>query len=117
MEWLTWKKGRQHSGYERLLLIKSSFPLPFDMYIIRYKEGDHIPYHTDPAPKGRKHFRLNIFLRSAELGGEFLTKGRTIYSSKYVQLFRPDITEHAVSKIERGKRLVLSIGWLLKEKK
>lgn len=41
-----WDKGRQGTGYDKMLLI-TSYPVPFDSYIIRYPEGSEIPPHID----------------------------------------------------------------------
>lgn len=34
-----WTKGRQGSGYDKLKIMESRFPLPFDIYLIRYPIG------------------------------------------------------------------------------
>ncbi len=107
---MKWKLGRQGSGYLLLTLINNKI-CPFDLHIVKYPEGSSIPLHKDPVENGR-HFRLNIILSSTK-GGEFLCS-QCIISTKYVKLFRPDINEHSVTKIEKGTRYVLSIGWALK---
>jgi hypothetical protein len=96
--------------------------LKADAYILKYPEGSAIDFHKDSAPVGYKHYRLNIVLKRAKVGGEFIIKqvcpdyGYWI-NPQYgrIHLFRPDITEHAVSPIAKGTRYVLSIGWLVKE--
>lgn len=103
--------GRQKSGYDVLLLITNSFLFQFDCYIIRYREGSHVPPHRDPNPAG-KHYRLNIVIKRARKGGEFQCD-QTIFQSNRIKLFRPDLYKHSVSKVEEGSRYVLSIGWLL----
>jgi hypothetical protein len=35
-----------------------------------------------------------------------------IYSSSRIKLFRPDQSEHSVTKVRGGSRYVLSIGWV-----
>lgn len=116
--------------------------LKADAYILKYPEGSAIDFHKDSAPVGYKHYRLNIVLKRAKVGGEFITKmsvedyvnntpihknSKEFYSegvgfAHYVihhlgriNFFRPDITEHAVGTIYKGTRYVLSIGWLVKE--
>lgn len=116
MKWLRWDEGRQKSGYEKMLLATAPFPIPFDCYLIRYKVGSEIDWHTDPVPPGKKHYRLNIFLKQAKKGGAFEIHARecwkNVYSGWRWELFRPDIHPHRVTKIESGTRYVLSIGWL-----
>lgn len=105
-----WVKGRQGTGYEKLKLFQF---LNMDCYILRYKEGDYIPWHTDPVPN-RKHWRLNITLKNAIEGGEFMMKesGRFSIMSPHspVVLFRSDIVEHCVSRVRLGRRIVLTFG-------
>lgn len=107
---LPWIDGRQGTGYKKIKLLESKKFL-FDCYLLYFPEGSEIPPHRDPVPQGYKHYRLNIFLVKAIEGGIFLCKN-TIHSFSRFQLFRPDVEEHSVSKITKGYRLVLSIGWL-----
>ncbi len=107
-----WQKGRQKSGYDKMLLAQSLRPLPFDMYILRFPEGSEIAPHTDPVSLGR-HYRLNIVLIPAKIGGEFFC-ATPIFENSRIKFFRPDACEHSVSKVEEGTRYVLSIGWILK---
>jgi hypothetical protein len=106
-----WQRGRQGSGYDKMLLLTAPWPLPFDSYLIRYPEGSSIPAHTDPVQQGR-HYRLNVILKSPKSGGEFVCAS-PIYSSERIKLFRPDACEHSVTRVEGGSRYVLSIGWVL----
>lgn len=94
-----------------MLLLTAPWPIPFDMYLIRYPEGSEIPPHTDPVQSGR-HYRLNVILKSPKSGGEFRCE-KPIYSSSRVKLFRPDVCEHCVTRVVGGNRYVLSIGWVL----
>ena len=111
MNWLKWQPGRQGSGYDKLLIATARWPVPWDCYLIRYREGSLISYHTDPVDK-KKHFRLNVIVKRAERGGEFYCE-RAILVSKRIILFRPDISIHAVAKVIEGSRYVFSIGWVL----
>lgn len=109
----TWQKGRQESGYEKMTLLRSKL-FKFDVYILKYPEASVIKAHFDEVDKVFEHHRLNIVLKSAKKGGVFIyeniiQKGRFHY-------FRPDIMKHEVSRIEKGTRYVLSIGWLKKKK-
>ena len=110
MKWLRWSKGRQQSGYDKMLLLGSYWPLPFDVYLLRFNQGSEIPPHTDAVETGQ-HFRLNMVLKSARSGGEFVCS-EPIYESSRVKYFRPDLCEHSVTKVEEGTRYVLSVGWV-----
>ncbi len=105
-----WQRGRQGTGYDKMLLLTAHWPLPFDSYLIRYPEGAEIPPHTDPVQAGR-HYRLNIVLKSSPSGGEFVC-ATPIYASRRIKLFRPDACEHSVTRVVGGSRYVLSLGWV-----
>ncbi|MFZ6813477.1 2OG-Fe(II) oxygenase [Undibacterium sp. Rencai35W] len=106
-----WQRGRQGTGYDKMLLLTAPWPLPFDSYIIRYPDGTEIPPHTDPIQNGR-HYRLNLILKSPRSGGDFIC-ATPIYNSKRIKLFRPDTCEHSVTRVVGGSRYVLSVGWVL----
>lgn len=105
-----WVPGRQQTGYDKMLLITALWPLPFDCYLLRFKPGQGVPPHVDQVEDGR-HYRLNLVLRQARAGGEFVCD-KLIYESRRIKLFRPDIAEHSVSEVTEGSRYVLSIGWV-----
>ncbi len=105
-----WQRGRQRSGYDKMLLLQSYWPLPLDMYVLRFPEGSEIPPHTDPVSAG-DHFRLNILLKRARKGGQFICS-TPIYESERIKYFRPDACVHSVTKVESGSRYVFSIGWV-----
>lgn len=107
---MTWLPGRQESGYDKLLLCANPFLVPFDLYVLRYPTGSEIKPHKDPV-QGKKHYRLNVELWKADKGGEFTCKD-PIVALPRIKLFRPDMSAHSVSKIESGKRYVLSLGWV-----
>lgn len=109
---LRWQRGRQGTGYDKMLLLTARWPLPFDSYLIRYPEGSEIPPHTDPVQAGR-HYRLNIVLKSSPSGGEFVC-ATPLYASRRIKLFRPDACEHSVTRVVGGSRYVLSLGWVLR---
>lgn len=107
---LPWVPCRQGSGYHKLKLLESSY-LKCDAYLLYYPEGSWIDVHKDEVP-GHEHWRYNIELIQPEEGG-FL-KGSFNYwqgSRRRVNKFRSDFY-HEVTKITKGTRLVLSIGWL-----
>ncbi len=105
-----WEKGRQNTGYDKMLVGGGFWPNPFDLYLLRFEEGQEIPPHTDKVDGG-EHYRLNIVLKTAKEGGEFLCKD-PIYETKRIKYFRSDVSEHAVSKVKKGTRYVFSIGWV-----
>lgn len=105
-----WEKGRQNSGYEKMLLCRSLWPIKLDLYLLRFKKGAAIKTHTDPVEAG-KHFRINFILKNAKSGGNFICEN-LIYESERIKFFRPDIEKHSVSKINKGTRYVISIGWI-----
>lgn len=107
-----WQQGRQVSGYEKMLLATAKWPIPFDIYLLKFGLGARIDGHTDKVEHG-EHHRLNIVLKKAKKGGEFLCLN-PIYESSRIKYFRPDVSEHAVTEVEAGCRYVLSIGWLRK---
>lgn len=107
-----WQKGRQQTGYDKMLLAGAYWPIPFDIYLLRFLQGQEIPPHIDQV-ESDKHYRLNIVLKTATKGGEFYCSN-PIYTSKRIKLFRSDISEHSVSKVIQGSRYVLSIGWIKK---
>lgn len=106
------QKGRQGSGYEKLKLW-SIEKLKTDAYIIKYPEGSSITPHTDPVD-GNKHYRLNLVLKRARVGGLFRCSMPILAVGQRLFVFRPDEQEHEVSTIEEGSRWVLSLGLALK---
>ena len=109
-----WQAGRQNSGYDKMLLLQSWLPIPFDLYLLRYLEGSEVPPHRDEVSFGR-HYRLNIILTRAQKGGDFYC-ANPIYETPRIKIFRPDINEHSVSRVDQGTRYVLSCGWVLRER-
>ena len=111
-----WEEGRQGSGYRKLLLASSS-RFKFDCYLIEMGEGIDVPMHRDPCPPGFEHHRINITLKFPAIGGytlvatdETAVKVRLLEQRAY--RFRPDLYSHMVSRVVRGKLLLLSFGWL-----
>ena len=103
-----WIKGRQGTGYLKKKIFEFSFKLfGMDCYILKYPPKSYIPPHTDPI-EGYKHFRLNIVLKKADVGGNVYYFKTRCY--RRIMLFRPDAIEHEVSEVARGTRYVLTIG-------
>jgi hypothetical protein len=107
-----WQKGRQLSGYDKMLLLWGLLPLPFDIYLIRYRVGSYIKPHVDQVKSGR-HFRLNVILKQSKEGGDFVCDN-CIINTKRIKLFRPDLNEHSVTEVKQGNRYILSVGWVRK---
>ena len=105
-----WQKGRQNTGYAKMLIGCGLWPYPFDIYILKFSEGQEIPPHVDKVERG-EHYRLNIILKAPTTGGEFVCSS-PLYESKRIKYFRPDMSEHSVGKVLKGSRYVLSIGWV-----
>ncbi len=77
--------------------------------LVTYPEGHRVMRHNDPMGGGR-YYKLNVVLVKPEKGGIFETE-RVIFSLfNRVILFRPDLYDHSVSTITRGKRVLLSIA-------
>lgn len=109
-----WQRGRQNSGYEKMLICGAIWPMKFDVYILKFPQGSEVKPHTDTVKSG-KHYRLNIVLKNATKGGEFICES-PLYESNRIKLFRPDISSHRVSNVIEGSRYLLSIGWVRKTK-
>jgi hypothetical protein len=112
--WLRWQRGRQGTGYDKLLLLVNPFLIPFDLYLLRFPDGTEIPPHRDPVT-GRRHYRLNIILKRPRAGGEFKCEA-PIFETKRIKLFRSDLSLHSVTRVEGGTRYVLSLGWALEDR-
>ncbi|BCU65993.1 hypothetical protein F941_00352 [Acinetobacter bouvetii DSM 14964 = CIP 107468] len=113
LKWLRWQKGRQQSGYDKMLIIYNKLGVECDAYLLRFLVGSMIPQHQDPVQKGR-HFRLNIIIKKSQSGGEFICE-RDIINLPRIKLFRPDLYRHEVTEVVGSPRYVLSIGWVLDE--
>ena len=112
---LKWQKGRQETGYLKKCLINSKF-FKFDLYLLKYPEGSEIPKHIDSAIiPFYEHHRINVIIQKPEEGGDFYIGDKK--QEGRVFKFRPDLQEHSVTKITKGSRYVLSMGWSKKKGK
>lgn len=111
--WLRWVPGRQGTGYAKMLLATSSWPIGFDLYLLRYEKGQGITRHTDPVP-GKRHYRINVELIRGK-GGQFHCEGQYRKWGPMI-FFRSDINPHWVDPVEEGRRIVVSLGWVLRNK-
>lgn len=106
---MKWEEGRQQTGYMKKCLINSK-RFKFDVYLLKYPEGSYIPKHIDSAIiPFHEHHRINLILKKPKDGGKFYING-VEQRGRYFK-FRPDVVEHHVTKITKGTRYVLSIGW------
>lgn len=105
-----WVVGRHKTGYDKMCLRQKKWPIPHDIYLIRYREGSCITPHRDTVTEGRHH-RLNIVLWNSAEGGKFVCE-KPIFSFWRFHLFRSDLSTHSVTEITKGTRYVLSIGWV-----
>lgn len=102
---MRWQQGRQGTGYRKLLLARGR---RFDLWLLHFPTGSHVPEHRDAVTRGR-HVRVNLVLRQAASGGEFRC-AQPIVDWSRLKVFRSDLCEHAVTRIKRGNRWVLSFG-------
>lgn len=81
----------------------------FSIYLVRYSAGHRIVPHVDMVSEGRL-YKFNWVVIKPKAGGEFECE-RNIFNwfGRFI-LFRPDLHRHEVSKIERGRRLLLSFA-------
>lgn len=106
------KLGRLGTGYRKMTLF-SSKRLGCDLHILWFPRGSHTPVHVDPV-SDRRHYRANIVLKNAIVGGHFESSGVIYKIDKRLYVFRPDIELHGVSRVAYGSRWVLSFGFVRK---
>lgn len=81
----------------------------FSVYLVRYSQGHQIAPHVDMVAEGRL-YKLNCVLVKPDSGGEFSCEKNIFNALGRVILFRPDLYQHQVSKIEAGNRWLLSFA-------
>ncbi len=106
---INWEYGRQGTGYLKKKLFENHSGLLFDLYLLKFPKGCFIPKHRDEIGFGKRHLRVNIILKGAKKGGKFICE-KSIINLPFIKVFRPDLYEHEVTKIEEGTRYVLSFG-------
>lgn len=81
----------------------------FNVYLVRYSQGHSTMPHLDMIAEGRL-YKFNWVLVKPREGGEFNCE-RTVFNlfGRFI-LFRPDLYQHQVSRIERGQRWLLSFA-------
>lgn len=78
-------------------------------YLVRYPEGHKVVPHLDMIDNGRL-YKLNCLLVKPRSGGAFACEKNIFSLFGRVILFRPDLYQHQVSRIERGNRWLLSFA-------
>ncbi|QDE31141.1 2OG-Fe(II) oxygenase [Shewanella polaris] len=81
----------------------------FSINQVTYHTYHRVMNHIDPVQQGR-YYKLNFVLRQPKVGGVFNCEKCIVNLWGRVYLFRPDKYEHSVSKIESGKRVLLSLA-------
>ena len=81
----------------------------FSINYVTYPTHHSVMKHSDPVQKGR-YYKLNFVLVKAKVGGVFECSNCIINLFNRIYLYRPDKYEHSVSKIESGKRVLLSFA-------
>ncbi|WP_259363222.1 2OG-Fe(II) oxygenase [Colwellia sp. MB3u-4] len=81
----------------------------FSINYVTYPTNHSVMTHSDPVQSGR-YYKLNFVIRTPKVGGVFKCSHCIINLFNRVYLFRPDKYEHSVSKIESGKRVLLSFA-------
>ena len=119
-----WKPGRQGTGYDILPLprvaegvvaralahVGTPFEDHWDVYLIRYAHGSHIPPHRDAAEHGRRHRRLNALLAAPRAGGRLFVDGtEVVLAVGDAVVFEPSAELHEVTPVD-GERLLFSVG-------
>lgn len=107
---LTWKQGRQSTGYKKIKLLELGNRIigGLDLHILRYDVGDFIPAHTDPVDN-KKHYRVNLEVKKAVIGGELFVENPLFRLGRLI-VFRSDVSLHSVHEVQLGTRYVLSLG-------
>ena len=82
---------------------------PLTVYLVHYPTGHGILPHVDGVAAGRL-YKLNCVLVKPAAGGEFVCEQTIFDLFGRLVLFRPDLHEHRVTRIERGRRLLLSFA-------
>jgi len=82
--------------------------------LVSYFEGHRVRSHLDMVERGR-YYKLNVILVKAKRGGVFETEEVIFSFFNRIIFFRPDLYEHSVSTIEKGKRVLLSFAFYLPE--
>lgn len=80
-----------------------------NIYLVRYSAGHRIMPHVDMVSEGQL-YKFNWVVVKPESGGEFICEKNIFNLFGRFILFRPDLYEHQVSRIEHGNRWLLSFA-------
>ncbi|BES73124.1 hypothetical protein RE428_41420 [Marinobacter nanhaiticus D15-8W] len=81
-----------------------------NIYLVRYPEGHRVRRHLDMVSEGCL-YKLNCVLVKPKVGGEFICDKNLFNLANRLILFRPDLHQHEVSRIEQGSRWLLSFAF------
>ncbi|MEH6710730.1 MAG: 2OG-Fe(II) oxygenase [Paraglaciecola polaris] len=81
-------------------------------YLVTYPNQHKVMNHIDPVPNGR-YYKFNIVLKQPKIGGVFHCQKCIMNFFGRIYLFRPDKYEHSVTRIEQGKRVLLSLSLII----
>lgn len=79
------------------------------IYLVRYSAGHRILPHVDMVSEGQL-YKLNCVLVKPRVGGEFVCEKTMLNLFGRLIIFRPDLHQHQVSKIQQGNRWLLSFA-------
>lgn len=137
-----WSQGCQEGGYFKADLtgliqegwlrmviqrarqaLGTGYQVKSDAWLLYFPPNTYVPWHRDPAPRGKKHIRLNAVVTNPWKGGEFEIINERPLSSDIHQvplpegsavIFSPSLIEHRVTEIpDNDSRLVFSVGALI----
>lgn len=113
-EW-KWRAGFRETGYEKMRVASGTWPVPWDLILLRMREGVELPPHKDVV-RGKfatgAQMRINVLLRAAKRGGEFFCEGPHTRILNRIYLFRADTQTHGVTKVESGTRIIAVVNYV-----
>ena len=98
-------------------LIRWPFYSALFISVINYPEGSVVEVHRDGGIDHQKMqpllgFNMNIVLKKATLGGEFVCPDAWVNSSR-IKIFNGDRFNHHVTQIQKGGRIILAFKFSL----
>jgi len=90
---------------------------PYACYVIKYGVGAFKTMHRDPPLVGSSklhHQRMVCLLQNAGEGGQLTIDGHDeLFLPRDAIIFRADTSDHGVSQVLRGERIILTVGKLV----
>jgi hypothetical protein len=80
------------------------------IYLVRYSAGHRVVPHIDAVEEG-KLCKVNWVLLKPQQGGKFLCEKTILNLFGRWIVFRPDLYQHEVTRIERGNRWLLTFAF------